>query len=263
MDTLEVAVTAAKAAGCIIRDAREDIRQIRHKGAINLVTQVDLAAEKAIVDVIAEHTPEIPVLAEEGGGASGSGTRWIVDPLDGTTNFVHGYPSYAVSIALQVDGCLEVGCILDAVNGRVYTALRGGGAWCGDQRLAVSATPTLGEALLVTGFPYDRRERIDWYLSFVREFLIRSRGLRRAGAAAMDFVALATGTVDAYWEFGLSPWDVAAGILLVKEAGGRVSDMDGTDINLDSPRLLATNGALHTEMAQALMVLLRSQSREI
>ena len=124
-------------------------------------------------------------------------------------------------------------------------------------------TPTLEEALLVTGFPYDRRERVDWYLSFVREFLIRSRGLRRAGAAAMDFVALATGAVDAYWEFGLSPWDVAAGILLVQEAGGRVSDMDGTEIDLDAPRLLATNGALHTEMTEALMDLLRSHSREI
>ena len=263
MDTLEVAVTAAKAAGRIIRDAREDIRQIRHKGTINLVTQVDLAAEQAIVDVVSRHTPAIPVLAEEGGGASGVGTRWIVDPLDGTTNFVHGYPSYAVSIALQVDGCLEVGCILDAVNGRVYTARRGGGSWCGDQRLAVSATPTLEGALLVTGFPYDRRERVDWYLSFVREFLVRSRGLRRAGAAAMDFVALATGVVDAYWEFGLSPWDVAAGVLLVQEAGGRVSDMDGTTLDLDAPRLLATNGALHTEMTEALITLLRAQSREI
>ena len=153
MDALDVAVTAARAAGCIIRDAREDIRQIQHKGAINLVTQVDLAAEQAIVDVVSRHTPAIPVLAEDGGGASGASTRWIVDPLDGTTNFVHGYPSYAVSIALQVDGRLEVGCILDAVTGSVYTARRGGGAWCGDQRLAVSVTPTLEEALLVTGCP--------------------------------------------------------------------------------------------------------------
>jgi len=259
MDSVDVAVTAARAAGAIIRDARTDARQIRHKGAIDLVTQVDVAAEKAIAEVLGAYTPEIPILAEEGGGAHDVATRWIVDPLDGTTNFVHGYPSYAVSIALQVDGVLQVGCIFDAVHGEAYTATRGGGAWRGEHRLTVSSTNRLSDALLVTGFPYDRRERVDWYLSFVREFLIRGRGVRRAGAAAMDFVALASGSVDAYWEFGLSPWDVAAGILLVQEAGGRVTDMDGQSIDIGRPRLLATNGELHKEMQEALSLLLQAQ----
>jgi len=259
MDTIDVAVAAAHAAGEVIRDARTEVRQVRHKGAIDLVTQVDVAAEKAIVGVITKHTPDIPILAEEGGGARDQSTRWIVDPLDGTTNFVHGYPSYAVSIALQVDGVLQVGCIFDAVHGDAYTATNGGGAWLGGQRLTVSSTDRLADALLVTGFPYDRRERVDWYLSFMREFLIRGRGVRRAGAAAMDFVALASGSVDAYWEFGLSPWDVAAGILLVQEAGGTVTDMDGGPIDVARPRLLATNDELHTEMLEALSTLLEAQ----
>lgn len=253
-----MAVAAAEAAGSIIRDARQGALHVHHKGAIDLVTQVDLAAERAIRDILERCTPDIPVLAEEGGGASHDKTRWIVDPLDGTTNFVHGYPSYAVSIGLQVDGELEVGCVFDAVNGRAYTARRGAGAWLGDQRLQVSDTSHLEQALLVTGFPYDRRERIDWYLSFVREFLLKGRGLRRAGAAAMDFVALATGVIDGYWEFGLNPWDVAAGVLLVQEAGGTVTDMEGGPLALDRPRLLATNGKVHAEMSELLIPLLRS-----
>lgn len=258
MDAVDAAVEAAEAAAAIIRDARKDGLRVRHKGSIDLVTQVDLAAEQAIRSVLQAHTPSIPILAEEGGGADSLSTRWIVDPLDGTTNFVHGYPSYAVSIALQVDGELHAGCVFDAVNGRAYTATAGGGAWLGDERLSVSSTETLADALLVTGFPYDRRERIDWYLSFVRAFLMKGRGLRRAGAAAMDFVALATGAVDGYWEFGLNPWDVAAGVLLVQEAGGIVSDMEGGELDLDRPRLLASNGKVHLEMSELLSGLLHS-----
>jgi myo-inositol-1(or 4)-monophosphatase len=258
MNTLDVALLASKTAATIIRDSHSGALNIRHKGAIDLVTQVDLAAEKAIRSVLAEHTPDIPVLAEEGGGADDCNTRWIVDPLDGTTNFVHGYPSYAVSIALEVDGILTVGCVFDAVNGLAYTAQRGGGAWCGEQRLAVSETQELGSALLATGFPYDRRENVDRYLRYVREFLIAGQGLRRAGAAAMDFVAVAAGRIDGYWEFGLNPWDVAAGVLLVQEAGGVVSDMTGGPLDLANPRLLCSNGKVHDEMIKILTQLLSS-----
>ena len=172
--------------------------------------------------------------------------------------FCHGYPSYAVSIALQVDGVLEAGCIFDAVGGVPYTAIRGGGAYRDGEPIAVSETPVLDRALLVTGFPYDRRTQIDRYLPYVREFLIASQGLRRAGAAAMDFVAIASGRVDGYWEFGLNPWDIAAGVLLVREAGGTVSDMEGGTLDLMRPRLLATNGKIHDEMTQKLAELLRS-----
>jgi len=258
MNTLDVALLASEAAATIIRDSYAGTLNIRHKGAIDLVTQVDLAAEEAIRAVLAEHTPDIPVLAEEGGGAADCTTRWIVDPLDGTTNFVHGYPSYAVSIALEIEGALTVGCVFDAVNGLAYTATRGGGAWCDGRRLQVSETQALGHALLATGFPYDRRENVDKYLRYVRAFLLAGQGLRRAGAAAMDFVAVAAGRIDGYWEFGLNPWDVAAGVLLVQEAGGTVSDMEGGPLDLARPRLLCTNGKVHEEMTRILTQLLSS-----
>jgi myo-inositol-1(or 4)-monophosphatase len=182
-----------------------------------------------------------------------------VDPLDGTTNFVHGYPSYAVSIALEIEGVLEVGCIYDAVNGRPYTARRGHGAYCEGVPLRVSETDSLDKALLVTGFPYDRRTHVDRYLRYVRQFLVASQGIRRAGAAAMDFVALASGQVDGYWEFGLNPWDVAAGVLMVSEAGGTVTDMAGGPLDLGAPRLLASNGKVHGLMTQILAELLSSE----
>ncbi len=258
MNLTAVAEEAARQAGSIIQAGAGNRLDIRHKGAIDMVTQIDLAAEEAIRFCLHKHTPDIPILAEEGGGPWEEDTRWIVDPLDGTTNFVHGYPSYAVSIGLQVDGLLEVGCIFDAAHGQMYTAKRGAGAWCGTDPIRVSECPRLDSALLVTGFPYDRQTRVDEYLKYVRAFLIRTHGLRRAGAAAMDFVAIATGRVDGYWEFGLNPWDVAAGVLLVQEAGGRVTDMEGETLNLLQPRLLATNGLLHEEMSEILSTLLSS-----
>ena len=258
MNLAAVAEEAARAAGLIIRDAAGTQLDVQHKGEIDLVTQVDLAAESAIRSCLQAHTPDIPILAEEGGGPWEEQTRWIVDPLDGTTNFVHGYPSYAVSIGLQVDGILEVGCVFDAVHGRSYRATRGEGAWCDGQRLQVSECTTLDRALLVTGFPYDRRTKVDKYLRFVRELMIRAQGIRRAGAASMDFVALASGQVDGYWEFGLNPWDVAAGILLVQEAGGCVTEMNGEPIHLVSPRLLASNGPLHREVSEILCGLMVS-----
>ena len=259
MRSVDVACAAARAAAEIIRDGRDSALDVRHKGAIDMVTQIDLAAEDAIRTVLSQHTPDVPILAEEGGGAWQAQTRWIVDPLDGTTNYVHGYPSYAVSIALQVDGVLEAGCVFDAVNGTPYTAIRGQGAFCAADRISVSDTSALEQSLLVTGFPYDRREHVDRYLRYVRRFLIVAQGLRRAGAAAMDFVALATGRVDGYWEFGLNPWDVAAGVLLVSEAGGQVSDMKGGDLSLEAPRLLASNAKIHHEMTQILTELLSSE----
>jgi len=258
MELKDVAEEAARRAALIIQEGAGSRLDVHHKGEIDLVTQIDLAAEAEIRACLSKHTPDIPILAEEGGGPWDEDTRWIVDPLDGTTNFVHGYPSYAVSIGLQVQGRLEVGCVFDAVHGRAYTATHGGGAWCGDERLRVSSCAQMDRALLVTGFPYDRRTNVDKYLKYVREFLVRTQGIRRAGAAAMDFVALAAGRVDGYWEFGLNPWDVAAGILLVREAGGTVTDMDGGTLDLMAPRLLATNGVLHPEMSEILRGLVSS-----
>lgn len=253
----DLAERAARAGGRVIRDA-QGAREVHHKGPIDLVTEVDLAAEAAIRAVLEQGTPGVPILAEEGGGAAGAATRWIVDPLDGTTNFVHGFPSYAVSVALEVDGVLAAGCIYDPIHDAAYTAARGEGAWCEGRRLRVSQTATLDAALLITGFAYDRRERADFYLRFVRAFLIRSQGLRRAGSAAMDLCHLAAGRADGYWEFGLSPWDVAAGALLVEEAGGRVSDVLLGPLDLARPRLLASNGRIHENMSEIIAQLISS-----
>jgi len=249
---LQTAIAAAKAAGAIILAHDRSTLEIHHKGTVDLVTQVDLACEGAIRAVLQERSPGVPILAEEGGGSTTASTRWIVDPLDGTTNFVHGYPSYAVAVALELDGQLEAGCIYDPVRDQTYTARRGCGAACDGRPISVSKTSSLIESLLITGFPYERRERVDHLLRYLRAFLLRSRGLRRMGAASMDFVAIATGIADGYWEFGLSPWDVAAGALLVAEAGGKVTDFDGAPLDLGSGRMVASNGIVHQEMCEVL-----------
>lgn len=248
---IELATEAARAACRIL--AERPALDVRHKGAVDLVTQVDLACEEAVRAVL--EASGIDILGEEGGGSRGQ-TRWIVDPLDGTTNFVHGYPSYCVSIALQDAGDLVVGVIGDPVHDRMFTATRGGGAFCNGERIRVSERDDLGQSLVASGFAYDRRERAEDYLRFVKAFLEQARGFRRAGAAAMDLAMVATGQLDGYWEFGLNAWDVAAGVLLVREAGGRVSDMHGGELDLDAPRILATNGRIHAAMTQVIEPLL-------
>ena len=256
---LPIAIAAAQKAGAIIQDLGSGVLEVQHKGTIDLVTQVDLACETAIRSLLAEQSPGVPILAEEGGGPWDATTRWIVDPLDGTTNFVHGYPSYAVCVALEVDGTLEAGCIYDPIQDRTYAAHRGGGATCNGAKISVSDTSRLIESLLITGFPYDRRERADFYLRYLRAFMVRTQGIRRMGAASMDFVAIATGVADGYWEIGLSPWDVAAGALLVQEAGGQVTDFDAGPLDLSSRRMLASNGHLHQEMCEVLRELISSE----
>lgn len=246
---LELAESAARAAGAL-QHARP--AQITNKGAVDLVSEIDLASEARIRELLARHTPDIPVLAEEGGGASEASTRWIVDPLDGTTNFVHAFPFSCVSIALEVEGQLEAACIFQPSAGRCWTAARGHGARLDGQAIRVSATPTLDRSLVASGFAYDRREHADRYLRFVKAFLERAQGFRRCGSAALDLCMVATGWLDGYWEFGLNAWDVAAGTLIVQEAGGVVTDMEGGPLTLDRPRILATNGPLHDEMGRVI-----------
>jgi myo-inositol-1(or 4)-monophosphatase len=235
----EVAVQATLAAARTLRE--RPATGVRHKGRVDLVTEVDLACERAIREVLAHHTPDLPVLGEEGGGGHAP-TRWVVDPIDGTTNFVHGLPHYAVSIGLEVDGVATVGVVLDVGRDELYRATRGRGATCNGAPLRTSDVRDLGEALLGTGFPYDRAERPDFYLAFVREALLRTQGIRRAGAAALDLCWVARGALDGFWEFGLKPWDRCAGSVLVEEAGGRFTwDRDLT---------LATNAWLHDALAE-------------
>jgi myo-inositol-1(or 4)-monophosphatase len=252
----DIAEAAARAGGAIVRAALDGPAQVRNKGAVDLVTEVDLASEAAILALLNDRMPGVPVLAEEGGGASSAATRWVVDPLDGTTNFVHGFPSFGVSVALQQEGRIIAGCVYDPVRHQAYSAGRDLGAHCEGRPLRVSAVSSLDRALLLTGFAYDRRQRADFYLRFVKAFLEKSQGLRRAGSAAMDMCHVAAGRADGFWEFGLNVWDIAAGVLLIEEAGGRVSDMLGGPLHFDKPRLLATNGWVHAEMQEVLLPLL-------
>jgi len=254
---LKLAEEAARAAGEIIRQGRA--RQVDHKGVVDLVTEVDLACEAEIREVLLRGEPGIPIHGEEGGGAEGAATRWIVDPLDGTTNFVHGFEAYCVCIALQDRSELRVGVIYDPLRDRCYSAEKGRGTTCNGARIHVSACDSLDSALLASGFAYDRRQRAAEYLRFVQAFIERAQGFRRAGSAGMDMTFVASGRLDGYWEFGLHPWDVAAGTVLVREAGGVVTDVEGGDLNVDRPRILATNGRIHDPMVAVLTDLLSAQ----
>lgn len=243
---LDIALTAARTAMGLLAERPQDVD---HKGRIDLVTDVDRRCEHAIRDLLVP--TGIPLLGEEGGGSCVP-TRWVIDPLDGTTNFVHGFPWYATSIGLEVDGQVVVGVVAEPVRRRVFHATRGGGAFLDDVRLQVSTTETLDQALLATGFPYDRAERAEDLLRPFRAFLERTRGIRRAGAASLDLAYVATGALDGFWELDLSAWDVSAGALLVEEAGGRITDHAGADAPPAPTSPLASNGRLHDVMQEVL-----------
>jgi myo-inositol-1(or 4)-monophosphatase len=252
MSSLErrVAVETARAAGQLLRGELPGSRQISYKGApTNLVTEMDARAEALIVDRLRATFPEDAILAEERGAEPGrSGRRWIIDPLDGTTNYAHGVPHFAVSIGLQDGPGVSVGVVYDPNLDELFVAERGGGAWLNDARLAVSATPTLDTSLLTTGFPYDIRVRADNNLKEYAAFCLRSHGVRRFGSAVLDLAYVAAGRFDGFWELRLMPWDVAAGALMVEEAGGRVTAIDGAPLDIDDPTLVASNGRIHDEI---------------
>jgi myo-inositol-1(or 4)-monophosphatase len=250
-----VAVEAAREAGQLLRAELPGLRRISYKGApTNLVTEMDARAEALIIERLHAAFPDDAILAEEGGAQpGGSGRRWIIDPLDGTTNYAHGVPVFAVSIALE-DGArgVTLGAIYDPNLDETFVAERGGGAWLNDARLAVSATPTLDASLLSTGFPYDIRVRSDNNLKEYAAFAVRSHGVRRWGSAVIDLAYVAAGRFDGFWELRLMAWDVAAGALLVEEAGGRVTNLEGAPLDIDAPSLVATNGRIHDEMLAVL-----------
>lgn len=245
---LEVALRAVRAARPVLAGRPTDVT---HKGSVDLVTDVDRRAEAAVMGVLAAEMPDVPVLGEESGGREAS-TRWVLDPLDGTTNFVHGFPFYACSLALEVDGQSVVGVVLDVPRDRWFTARRGAGAELDGSRLTVSSTDRLQGALVCTGFPYDRAHRAAELLRPVQRVLERCRGIRRTGAASLDLAYVACGALDAFFERDLAPWDVAAGALLVEEAGGRVTAHDGRPPGGQPTSPLATNGLLHDAMVALL-----------
>jgi myo-inositol-1(or 4)-monophosphatase len=249
----QVALRAARAAGRIHLKRLSRITINRKSNSIDLVTEADREAEAAIIEVIHRAFPTHAVLAEESGAsAHQSDHRWIIDPLDGTTNFAHGYPQFCVSIAYERRGRVQFGVVFDALKKETFIAHRGQGARLNGKPIHVSATPNLCSALLCTGFAYDRRERRRFYLCFWEELMSRSQGVRRTGSAALDLAYVAAGRTDGFWEFGLRPWDVAAGALLIEEARGRVSNMDGSELDLAGANILATNGRLHNELIETI-----------
>ncbi len=213
------------------------------------MTEADRESEAAIIEAIHRAFPTHAILAEESGASvHTSDHRWIIDPLDGTTNFAHGFPQFCVSIAYQHRGRTEFGVIYDALKKECFTARRGHGARLNNKPIHVSTTDSLGTSLLATGFPYDRRERRRFYLCFWEAFMMRTQGVRRTGAAALDLAYVASSRTDGFWEFGLKAWDVAAGALLIEEAGGRVSNMDGTALDIHGGNIVATNRRIHAQM---------------
>lgn len=250
---LAVAKEAARAAGAIQRKKQGHVENIEFKGAINLVTEVDHASEKAILDIIRGEFPEHQILAEEAGAHETDSThRWIIDPLDGTTNYAHGYPCYAVSIALEIKGVVTCGLVYDPTRDEMFEAVRGEGAKLNDQPIQVSQTKELKRSLLATGFAYDVQESQNNNLDHFANFILTSQAVRRDGAAAVDLAYVACGRYDGFWELNLWPWDVAAGTLLVEEAGGRVTKFDGSPASIHDREILANNGTINGEMIEIL-----------
>jgi myo-inositol-1(or 4)-monophosphatase len=247
---LELAVEAAQEAGAILLAEFDRPRQIRYKGVVDLVTQADQKSEQAIVARLRTHFPKHAIVAEEGGGQeTDSPFRWFVDPLDGTTNFAHSYPCFAVSIGLEEAGEMIVGVVYNPVSQEMFAAARGEGAYLNQKRIHVSKIEGLGTSLVCTGFPPGQRSQ-GRNLRFYWEFTQRSHGVRRDGSAALDLAAVACGRFEAFWEFGLRAWDTAAGILLVREAGGMATRFSGQPYAPGDPEILATNKLIHLEMQE-------------
>lgn len=244
-----------KEAGRILKAGLNEEKKIEFKGHINLVTQVDKAAEKKIVSLIRKSFPNHLILAEETpttpetlSPTRGNQVKWIIDPLDGTTNFAHELPMAGVSIGVEVGGQVVLGGVYEPFHDELFWAERGKGSVLNGKKIRVSRVGKLSEALLVTGFAYDVLEEMDRYLAYFKAFMARTQGVRRLGSAALDLCYVASGRLDGYWEYHLKPWDMAAGQLVLKEAGGRITQVDGSPFSVYGPSLLATNTLIHKEM---------------
>jgi myo-inositol-1(or 4)-monophosphatase len=273
----QVGRQAALAAGAVMRLNYEKPHEITMKGAIDPVTETDFQCQEIIIGMIRQAFPDHVFLAEEKEGEGGGGQtspdgsegahpglawdtetgpecRWIIDPLDGTVNFAHGLPAFCVSIALEADGVLEYGVVYDPLRDELFEGIRGKGAWRNGRPIRVSSIDRLERALVATGFPYDIRERIEATLARLGKILAASQGLRRVGSAALDLCYLACGRFDGFFEENLKPWDTAAGVVIVTEAGGKITTFDGGDYDIFAPNIAASNGGLHEQVLKFITV---------
>ena len=251
---LETAIEAVVRAGQLQMERFGHDIQIEKKGAIDLVTEVDLAVEHMFRDLVAARFPDHQVLAEEMGGSASvpPGPCWVFDPIDGTTNYAHGIPIFCASLALEIGGVAQVAAVFDPNRQELFTAERGGGAYLNGRPLHVSGAATIMDAVLVTGFPYDVHTRVEEIVGLFGAFVGRARAVRRLGSAAIDLCYVAAGRMDGFWESDLKPWDIAGGALIVEEAGGRITSMTGEPFGSRYGHVLATNGQLHEEMLEVI-----------
>jgi len=249
----ERAIEIAREAGKFIKDKLHTAHTINYKGDINLVTEVDKISEEIITSKIRTLFPDHDILAEEFTDInSGSDFRWIIDPLDGTTNYAHGFPFFCVSLALERLNTMIIGIVYDPILDEMYVAEKGKGAYLNEREIHVSNTHSIIKSLLATGFPYDIQVNTDNNLNYFNEMILRAQAIRRAGSASLDLAYVAAGRFDGFWELKLNPWDIAAGWLLVEEAGGLVTDIAGNNYYLESSSILASNGGIHKEMIDVL-----------
>lgn len=247
-------IKVAKEVGLFIQEeaTKFDREKIEHKGLNDLVSYVDKESEKKLIRRLNDLLPEAGVLAEEGtGNSSGQSYQWVIDPLDGTTNFTHGLPVYAISIALKCESEIIIGVVLELNQNECFSAWKGGGAWCNGKSIHVSNVPSLSGALLATGFPYYEFDQLSNYIEIITYFMKNTHGLRRMGSAAVDLCYVACGRFEGFFEYNLKPWDIMAGVLIVKEAGGTVSDFSGNKPDLSGWETLAA-GDIHNEMQQVI-----------
>ncbi len=248
---LEIAIRAAKEAGKILSELFGKVTQIVKKGEINLVTEADINSEKKIIEIITSSFPSDSILAEETGNSKKSSARvWIIDPLDGTTNFAHGFPFFAISIALEIDNKVVLGVVHIPYLNEIFHAIHRKGAYMNGKPIHVSATNELGDSLLATGFPYDIHQRSEGVLDLFKKMILVAQGVRRAGAAAIDLCYVAAGRLDGFWEEFLKPWDTAAGALIVEEAGGKLSTFDGRTYSPYEKSILASNPYIFNDMLE-------------
>jgi myo-inositol-1(or 4)-monophosphatase len=263
---VNIAVRAARRAGeLMIRQLnRLESLEITEKNRNEYVTEVDRIAEDAIIEVIYDHYPDHSILAEESGQRGSNEFQWIIDPLDGTTNFIHGFPVFAVSIAVTHNGQLEHGVVYDPLRQEIFTASRGQGAQVDGRKIRVSKRPSMQHSLIATGFPYrGNKEHLDDYLKMLKSVISVSAGIRRPGSAALDLCYVAAGRVDGFWELGLNIWDIAAGALMIKEAGGRISDFHGTDGYLQSGDVVAGSPKIYAGLSKILAPHAKILSRKL